>query len=423
MITGLPSFPTHRPAVWLVALLLSPLLFTAPVRAVEPAVLIDTQLQSRPIQFVTLTAGEISYFDAQRQLQRASTANLVALSIDDRIPPAIRPAADPTTPAVLLHDGHVLTGSFAGTKDGKLLWASPFIGNVEIALDHVVQLRLNPPPSPPSDDDTNDDSDPNPPEPAPAAAPQAGTERSAVPGTPAPVIPQDAQDHVLLLNGDRISGFIASIDSAGLSIEVGPQKLPVAWDRLALIALPNPVNPTPGVWATLLDGTRLHITEPALDGRSLTGRTMGKDVQIDADSVARIDFATHHRLVRLGDLTPTIVSGGHVFGVAMPPIFDGPAAMLHAPITLAFDLPPGSLRFAATASLNPADLDWADLTLTIADGQGDLASHRLHRDQPSIKLNLQPRDTRLTLRLDDGINGPIRDRLTLRAAAVLVQQP
>jgi hypothetical protein len=356
--------------------------------AMEPAELVDAKLERQAIQFVTLSGGELSYFNAQRQLQRVIASKFVSLQFPGRTAAAAQArrenAAAAKAQSLVLRDGHVLTGSFGGAEADQLIWVSRSLGPVRVELDQITRVAvMSDAPVPPAD------------------------------------MPADASDKVLLANGDHLAGFIESIDAAGLVLMAGEQRLNLAWDRVARLVLPNPIVPTPGVWVKLTDGTRLRVENVVFDGTKLSGRMMGKDVELEAGMVSSVEFATDHRLVPIADLETASISGGQVFGVPMGPAFDGDEARLHAPVTVELNLPAGATRFAATASLDEADLDWADLTLTIADGKGELLKQRLNRDKPSIDVNLAPRGARLTITLDEGINGPIRDRLKLTNAAVL----
>ena len=77
-------------------------------------------------------------------------------------------------------------------------------------------------------------------------------------------------------------------------------------------------------------------------------------------------------------------------------------------------------RFAARAWLDKKDLQWAHLVLAVGDGQGEQARQTLGPDQAETQINIPLRDRDLVIQLEEGLNGPIRDRLRLSNAAVLV---
>jgi hypothetical protein len=150
---------------------------------------------------------------------------------------------------------------------------------------------------------------------------------------------------------------------------------------------------------------------------------LGNPVEILTSKLRAIDFAEHHRMIPLGDLPFKVVSGGTVFGVDYPPVPRGDGIALHAPIAVRFDLPERVHRFAATASLDHDSLDWADMILIISDGRGELFKQRLNAQTPEVRINAEPRDRTLTVELDEGAQGPIRDRLGLQRAEVLIDLP
>jgi hypothetical protein len=369
-------------------------------RAVEPAQLVDRELASLPIQFVSLSPDRLSYFDSKRQLQETSLRPYVSLRFSrDPIEPSARQDADSADPAGTLElvDGHLLPGRFAGVDaEGRLLWKTESFGVVALPLDRLVAFDKAA---------AHAHADDHPSADAPAAA------------------PDPAADHVTLLNGDRLAGFIEKIDEGFLSLQVNGQSLALPWDRVAAVRLSNPPKPAPGLWAQLEDGSRLLVDNATMDQHRLTGKTLGdRKVDLPAALVLSIDFAQRHRLIRLAELDWAVAPApAGVFGVVIPPVLAADHARLHAPLTLRFDLPAGTRRVAFRADIEQGSTDWADMVLHVADGKGSLFSQRLNAQAPMAQVNIAPRDRQLILHLDEAVNGPIRDRLELTDAVVLVE--
>ena len=360
-------------------------LLASATHAIEPAELIDARLERQQVQFVNLGGGDLSFFNEQRQLRRVPADDFVSLRLTDRKWATTESATPPNSLA--LADGHILAGSFSGVQDGKIMWTTPAFGVVAVDLDTIARMAIAAPASPPQ------------------AAPAPG----------------GASDRIILINGDLVTGFIESVAEAGLKLDANGQKLDMPWDRVARIELANPVNRGPGVWVRLGDGTQFKLDRAAFDGQKLTGAAMGRDIDMPGDRVQTIDFATRRQLIHLAEMTPRLVSGGEVFGVAMPPIADQRELALHAPLTLEYALPSGSIRFAADAALAEPDLDWADLTLVVTDGKTNLFRQRLNATTPDAALNVPLAGSTLTIQLEEGVNGPIRDRLKLSRAVILVE--
>ncbi|MDH3582629.1 MAG: hypothetical protein OER86_00245 [Phycisphaerae bacterium] len=269
------------------------------------------------------------------------------------------------------------------------------------------QVALQPPPPPATEDD----------QPAPAERPLP---RLALAGSEG-----SESDEVELANGDRLVGFVDVLQPGALVLDQDGRNLEIAWDRIAAVTLANPARRKPGDWVSLSDGSEIRFADAALDSEVLSGRVFGNKtlVELEAGLVRRIDFATDYEIRPLQRLRPTQSSGGLVFGVPMPPRHQGDALYLHAPLTLRYRLPAGVVRLRGLAAMDESAGDWGDLVLKIRDGQGELLTQRLNRRTPEVAVNLRPRDRDLVLELDDATNGPVRDRLWLREAFILVKRP
>ena len=403
------------------------LTLAAPLHAVQPAELIDANLDHSRVRFVGLSGGTLSFFDENRRLQRAPAAEYVSLRLIEpdaasgqtqAAPPgpanepqenepndaanADAPAAAENAALLELADGHAITGRFAGTgPDGQLLWDSPHFGQLAFPLDRILRFQVAQPSGENGSENEN--------------APDAGPEQPP------------AGDTVRLTNGDTITGFIVELTPNGPAVQVEGQPITLGWEQVAAIRLANPEQFRPGVWAQLIGGSRIRVQKPTLDGESFTGTAFGgREFKLPAATVQAIDFAKHHRLIPLDDLPAPRISGGQVFGVSMPPRLQDETARLHAPVELTFDLPANARRFAADAVIPPDARQWADLELIIAGPDGELARQHLTADTPKARINVPLEGDTLTLRLDPAANGPIQDRLHLDHAALLVdheQQP
>lgn len=362
--------------------------FSSIVRAVEPAVLIDAELHRRAIKFVTLGQGELTYFDDARRLQREAAAQFVTLRFTDRQLPADVVADDDGQGAMVqLGDGQVFRGQIAGVdEEGRLKWQTTLFGELRFKLDDVARVATIDAPEPIRADQ------------------QANV----------------AADRVVLRNGDVVSGFVAALKTDGLILQVDQQELMLAWDRVAQVMLPNPIRRTPGTWVRLTDGSRVLIDQVSLDSTTLSGQVRGQAIAAPRSMVLAVEFADRHQLVAIGSLEQTLRSGGQVFGVPMRPQKAGDQLTLHAPMTVQFTLPAGARRFAAAAALDPQGLDWADLNLTLSDAQGELEKVHLDGKSPQAEINVPLRGDRLTFTVDEGLNGPVFDRLKLHDAWVLV---
>ncbi len=351
-------------------------------RAVEDIELMGPDLQRRPARLVSLGAGRLSYFDTERRLRAEAVEDLVSLRFD-------RKPLTPTEPALTFADGQVLYGTFSGVgPKGLLQWKTETFGVMEIPLDRVMRM---------------------------AGPAHAGVDAE----------PSVEHDTILLANGDLMHGLIDTLQAGGPRLLRDGIAVDLPWSAVASVALANPVIEDPGLWVVLVHGHRLRIQNPRLEsGRLRATSALGKDLDLPLETVRELIFATRYRLVPVASLKHVVAGRSDVFGLSWPPQFDAFAAQLHAPLSLQLMLPSGAVRFAAEASIDAEDLDWADLTMSIANDRNQkLFEQRLNAATPRAAVNVSTKGTRqLTIDLAEGINGPIRDRLKLGAAAVLIDQ-
>lgn len=371
------------------ARVLGVLLVGTSASALEPATLLDTNLQKQEVQVLSYSDGTLRLFGPDRQLATFDESNVVKIEFR-------HPVSPPVGQQLILNDGQRIFGKMTGVgEDGSLRWSSEKLGDFSIPLDEIHAWGTpHGPPSPTTD----------------------------TPATPAPVETAE-NDTVLLSNGDSLAGFVESISPQSLRLQQGDQTLELPWTTVGRVTLSNPIVHRPGVWVVTRAADRLRIENAQLSRGRLSGQVLGRPVPLIEHRT--IEFTLRHRLVPLTDLVSTVIAGGNVFGVNRPPAhnpFNPGTLTLHAPLTLRFELPVGTVGLTLRASVDNQDLDWADMLLIVADSQRELARHRLSRAQPEAYVTARPQGARLILQLDESAAGPIRDQLTLDDAAVLVTE-
>ncbi len=410
---GTPPMPQNcrgrRPRV--VGASLSVLLaicWAPPVAAVQSATAVGLDLRRQPIRIHRLADDKLRFFDGSRQLRVKPIDQFVQLLIDAPEDQAAA-QADRGGAALSLTDGQRLVGTWFGAdEDGQTLrLRHPALGPIGVQLERVRRFV------PPGHD---------------ATANGFASEPAGV-------------DWVQLVNGDVLEGFVASIHTSHVRIELagGAEPIDVPLERVRSVSLANDEKPELAAVDRLVlrDGSRVHASQLRIEsGDQLTfTRVEGNElksaaVTIDLSRVARIDLGSSgQRLVDLHELPLRVVAGGEVFGVPMPPrVIDG-GFWLHAPVTVRFELPAGAVRFAAQADLEAGDggdrpSSWSDLIVKVAvDGKTEARVH-LHAGAPRAALTGAAEGKILTIELEPGTYGPVMDRVLLRQAVVLVtQQP
>ncbi|MEM9414369.1 MAG: hypothetical protein AAGA29_02675 [Planctomycetota bacterium] len=421
------------PGLGISVILLSACLLPCVARAqgAVEALLYDLSLRPEPIVLLELDtdAERLVYYNAQGERAEAAFDEIVRLTF-----PSGTRAADESLPVLATTDGQRIVG-----RSGQRL--RPAIGDAEsvgwrgvdglptvaVSLDDLAWVVLDPAVAPPS----------------------------APPG----------DDVLVLTNGERLTGFVDALglDAVGFVPDYANDPLSIQPARVAALFMSNQWSAFdgPSIFATLASGSRWRCSlgtlevagvggvvglrsaledvaegaEPALTPVRLGVSETDTETQRGWPVVTRLDFQVgRHRMVPLSSLTMTEVEPAEPFGVSMPTrrTADGSVA-LHAPVAVAFDLPDGAARLSAKVVLALGDdipedrRAWAGCVVVVAVGEAVLARMTIDHEQPEHTANVElpesavPGAARtLTIRIEEGVNGPILDRVELRDAEVIV---
>jgi len=378
---------------------------TPPAGAVTPVTTTGFDLEPRRVSLQGMDDRAIGLFDSSRKYTTQPLEEVLVITIlDDTGAPAKidRTMHKADAGVVELIDGQRLVGQMASTsEDGQTItWSSPLIPPATISLDRVsaVTLRGEPPAWEPA-----------------------------------------TEDAVLLMNGDHMTGFVTGVMLGAINLQAAGQRdaTPLPSERVRGVRFAGAAQrKSEGHRVTLCDGSVLTTSALSVSDDKLTlkPRVLGgeREVTLELSKVARIAVATPRgMLLDLRSIGVASRSGGEVFGVPTPAVFDpgvDPGVLrLHAPIGLTFNLPPGARRFTARAELDDKDIDparlaaWADTSLVVRVDGKEVGRWRLRGGEPSASINILISGTTLALELDPGANGPVLDRVRLIGPAVLVE--
>ena len=241
-------------------------------------------------------------------------------------------------------------------------------------------------------------------------------------------------DVLLLTNGDRVEGFLASVGPA-VTIEAGGKPVTIESSRVAAASLANPAKPASGTWVWLASGAVCRVTAMTLaqDGRGeLTLEAGGgKPVSVEAGEVRAAVFDASS-LRTLAQAKHRVTSSDEDRSWVPPPLVGDPSlALLGAadielpgPMTVTWSLP-DAVRIAGVVELPESSRLWGDCDVAIeaiASGRVlPLWRHRLNEATPEASFNLElpgGSDLEWRVRLEAGENGPIMDRVVLRRVLV-----
>lgn len=304
-----------------------------------------------------------------------------------------------------LTDGQVfpgLPGASVGETSAEetLSWGSDALGALQIPIEDVRQVVL-----------------------------RAGVVRAAGAS-------KGAADTVLLVNGDRVEGFIASVGDAW-AVEREGRVTTIEASRIAGGWFSNPPEASSGTWVWLTDGTAMSVHSIRVDeeGKAQVAPDLTPEgaLQIGADQVRGVSFATQ-RLQPLARMEFATVPGGGGGGgggrLGTPVRVGDPAsAALFAadiefpsPMRTSWTMPPNASRLIASAQMPPASRVWGDCELVLSRGGVELLRERMTGSSGVLEINLDlgSGDGPLEITVEPGPDGPILDRVFLRRAMVIV---
>lgn len=425
------------------------------------AQLVGPDLAAQHVTLQTIRAGTVTYFDEQRMLRKIALDKLVEIMLPLPMPPPARavPAArsspspseetasDGAAFAVgrridlRLVDGQRYRGRFVGIDAvGRFELDHPQLGRLRAGLDTLASVRFAAPPNQMRQT------------PAPGFAGQRLDDRMT-------------EDEVMLVNGDRLVGFVLGVEARAIVLDTGvdTQPLTVALDRVAGLRLANTTsNPRDGVSTShlvLRDATRVAVTDLVLAAETITAKLAATERPIELSMAVVERIAVHGaagRLVSLFDQPMRVVEPAEVFGLVwsprlgamsdpeapsrdhprhpqppQPPKKDAdrqhqPLALhLHAPTVVRFELPAGTVRLRATLALDlptaEAGRELADLSVTIEQDGRALGRWSIHAAHARAVINMPIAAGPCAIRVEMGEHGPLLDRLRVEDARILIQ--
>ena len=293
--------------------------------------------------------------------------------------------------------GQALSG--ARVAEDAFVWnQSSWLGRMEVPLDHVASVVFDP-------------------------------------GTTVPTAGE--QDVLLLVNGDRVEGFITALGDP-VSLELrddgnGSTSIELPLDRVRAVRMVSPPRKPSGQRLWLVDGTIVDVERVVLgddgyyrfEGISFTEQD---SVRVAPAGVAAVLFDPS-ALVPFASLQPRRVEGPPMrYVVPRPEVRDGRAALglfeveFRGPLAAHYVLPSGATYFGAEARLPEPARPWGDCVLSIRDNGQEIFTARLNAETPTAVIGVRLTGSMLTVEVAEGSGGPIQDRVVLVRAMILVEE-
>ena len=395
-----------------IILVLSSLLLCTQTFA-QPAVLVGPDLEPKPVTVETISSEFVRVLDDQGKPVELPLDQVLRLSFRANALVEVHRSSVTLT----LRDGQVLVGRLMPSNDEEAIRLKLDDNRaVQVPLEDMMSVVI---------------------------------ESGAI----SPVAQED--DALLLATGEVLLGFVETFTEEAIGFVVGDadDAIEIPLKRIKALGIankPEQIKTKPGTLrVTTIDDSVLLLEDAALlrndTGDELVGvstlpilssrradegisTATSSRLAIPLNQIVTIEpVSTQHGLTGLSEHGWRVIEGGVVFGVSMPPRkTDEGSIYLHAPVTLAFDLPKGANRLAFTVAMDfseaipEARRAMAGCELVVYQGDAELARHAIAPDTPAKRINL-PLDGRdLRIALEPGVNGPVLDRVVITQAELLV---
>jgi hypothetical protein len=369
----------------------------------DTRLLYERDMQPKPVEVTAIDALSLRFTDEYGVRRSLPLSSLVAMlparaSAEPRAQQPTR--TDPAGAWIELVDGQRFPGrlSPASVDDDSIQWRHDRFGQMSFPLESVAAVAFG--------------------EGADVALEQA---RAA----------DSTQDIVTLVNGDRLAGFLVAIGAA-IEIETddaGPLEFDqqrVLWVRLAS----QPQAPG-GMTVWFNDGAVARIDDLRATGEGLVELRLPSAAS-SVFEIAELDAVLFDaaRILPLASLRPdeqapigrrTLVRPlRHLDDDASASHTVAPDLLLPGPMSVTWTLPPAAQRFSALATMPESSFPWGDCELVVLIDGRETLRHRLNRDHPAHEISVDARAATLTIRIEPGAFGPVRDVVELRRPLLLL---
>ncbi len=413
-------------------MLLAGSVVAAPQQSDEPVlrrVLVTAGLQQRTVNVVSISEQELTARDAASGATvRVPLSNVRALlpvmvplggigNAGSRRGDAVGRRLTSDEPAVLVTtDGQQLPGrpelGTRVTSTDQLPWVSDVLGTVLIPLEDVQRLLG-----------------------------RAST----------PVRSAGTADRVYLRNADVIEGFVELVPEAPgqsitLSVDTGGDRAArIEWTAVDSVEFAASPQAARGPWVWLSNGSSLAASAVSVSpqGQMVIGwPRVAAEPSLPAASLwAFVPAREHIDALAARPLVGVSPEGDRKYA-QQPRAAEAPAPLgaqdieVSGPVTAVWDLGTGALRISGVVEMAPSDRVWGDCTVTLEDvasgsdgaltAEGrELWTARINGDSPSAAFLVDlpaaddPRTPRrLRVRVGEGANGPVQDRVWLRRVLI-----
>jgi hypothetical protein len=241
------------------------------------------------------------------------------------------------------------------------------------------------------------------------------------------------EDELLLVNGDRLSGFVIELGEP-VEIETESGVVRVEHDRVAGAALSNPREAMSGMIVWLADGTVAQVDTALTETSGVISLSLksGQSAQYELRWLEGLSFEADG-IVALHSLDPIeergLNEGLYAWGIERETRVLRSSEALHAgsivlpgPMEAVYELPEGAQRISGRARLPKGIGGWGDCEVVLVVDGIEVWRERLHAGARNAAFNLQISGKILAIRVEEGRYGPVWDRVTLEQTMIAVER-
>ena len=253
-------------------------------------------------------------------------------------------------------------------------------------------------------------------------------------------------DSVMLVNGDRASGFLVALDpDNGVTLETAAGLQRLSLDRVAAIHMANPAQPVRGLWVDLKDG-RTIAASAILPGRRELRSIVIDPIDNNGNPAGLLPLT-------LREIASIVPARARMVPLAMLPEADvvlpptrrwspgliraepsrWPARLapieLPGPMQISFTLPEGASAFSAIIRPGVPASAWASATVRVGFRVDDLSitwATELAIDGDSeptpVRLDIPDGSTHIVVLVDASERGSVDDRIRLERGAIHIDR-
>jgi len=244
--------------------------------------------------------------------------------------------------------------------------------------------------------------------------------------------PAGSSDVLVLNNGDRVSGLVTALgDPVTLMPDGSSRSISLPMQRIASISFVSPERKGAGRRLWMTDGTVVDVAQLRLGHDGLLRLQLAGSLTSESQHTLKLSDVSAvmfdaESAIPLSSVQPTSITGPKTRYVLPAPVLrdrNAPIGLmpieLSGPVAIRYALPSSPMEMVGEVTIPPTHRTWGDLDVVILDDEREVFRARLNGEQPSAPIRIALRGSEMTIRLEEGNNGPLQDTVVLEHPLLL----